>query len=87
MECLSRREREVCDRLVRGEQMRHIGWDLGISIRTVEDHRLAIMRKTGCRNLVHLVRLYYGIAEDAPSCFDHETETRERIAAMDEARP
>ena len=63
MEGLSRREREVCDRLVRGEQMRHIGCDLGISIRTVEDHRLAIMRKTGCRNLVHLVRLYYGIAD------------------------
>ena len=77
---LSRREREICDRLVRGERMRHIGWDLGISIRTVEDHRLAIMRKTKCRNIVMLVRWYYGIADDTPSHFD-------RNSAMDEARP
>ena len=86
-EGLSKREREVCERLVRGDRTRHIGLGLGISIRTVETHRIAIMRKTRCRNIVMLVRWYYGIADDTPSHFDCEAEARERIAAMDEARP
>jgi len=53
---LSRRERNVFDLLVRGQDNGAIATDLRISIRTVETHRAAIMRKLDLHSLADMVR-------------------------------
>ncbi|AOH83158.1 hypothetical protein AWL63_03380 [Sphingomonas panacis] len=45
LESLSRRERDVLDGVVRGLTNKQIGIELGISHRTVENHRGRLMRK------------------------------------------
>ena len=55
---LTPRETDVLDRLVQGLQNKVIGFELGISHRTVEIHRGRIMRKSGVRSLSELVKLY-----------------------------
>jgi FixJ family two-component response regulator len=56
-EKLSPREREIFSRLVNGDSNKVIGYDLGISVRTVETHRANIMEKLQSRSLVDLVLL------------------------------
>jgi DNA-binding NarL/FixJ family response regulator len=58
---LTRREREVVQRLAEGRGNQEIAAELGISVKTVETHRAAIMRKLGFRSIVDLVR--YAIRE------------------------
>lgn len=53
---LSKREREIMDRVVAGELNKNIAADLGISERTAEHHRQSMMRKMGVRSLAVLVR-------------------------------
>lgn len=54
---LSPREKEVLDLIVIGETNKQIARRLGISYRTVEIHRAAIMRNLGAKNVVQLVRM------------------------------
>ncbi len=54
---LTQREREVLDRMVKGEPSKTIALDLGISERTVEKHRENIMHKMEARSLAHLIRM------------------------------
>lgn len=54
---LTRRERAVFDLLVRGHSNKDVADRLGISARTVEDHRAAIMAKTGAAGLAGLMAL------------------------------
>jgi two-component system response regulator FixJ len=54
---LSTREREVLGGLVAGLPNKTIGYDLGISSRTVEAHRARVMDKMQARSLPALVRL------------------------------
>jgi two-component system CheB/CheR fusion protein len=54
---LSRRERQVLDMVLLGMPSKNISADLGISQRTVENHRAAVMRKAGVRSVPALVRL------------------------------
>ena len=54
---LSRRERGVLDLVVQGRQNKVIAHELGISQRTVENHRAAVMRKAGVGSLPDLIRL------------------------------
>lgn len=54
---LSRREREVLDLLVRGQSNKMIAATLGLSPKTIEDHRAAIMAKTGSNGLSQLIAL------------------------------
>jgi two-component system CheB/CheR fusion protein len=54
---LTPRQREVMDRVLAGEPSKNIATDLGISQRTVENHRASIMKRTGSRSLPALARL------------------------------
>lgn len=54
---LSPRERTVFDLLVRGHPNKVIAAELGLSPKTIEDHRAAIMAKTGASGLAQLIAL------------------------------
>lgn len=54
---LTRREREVMELVLAGHPSKNIAADLGISQRTVENHRASIMKKTGSKSLPALARL------------------------------
>lgn len=57
---LTRREREVLERLIQGKTSKEVGIDLKISSRTVEVHRAQCMKKLGARNGVDLARKFLG---------------------------
>jgi two-component system CheB/CheR fusion protein len=54
---LTNRQREIMELVLAGQPSKIIAADLGISQRTVENHRAAIMRKTGAVSLPALARL------------------------------
>ncbi len=54
---LTPRQRQIMDMVLAGHPSKNIAADLGISQRTVENHRAAIMKKTGSRSLPALARL------------------------------
>jgi two-component system CheB/CheR fusion protein len=54
---LTPRQRDVMDRVLAGHPSKNIATDLGISQRTVENHRAAIMKRTGSKSLPALARL------------------------------
>jgi len=56
-EPLTRREREVLEQFTAGASNKEAGRTLGISPRTIEDHRANIMKKLGARNAADLVRI------------------------------
>ncbi len=56
-ESLSAREKQVLDLLVEGRPSKLIAYDLGISTRTAEHHRSAVMKKMAAQSLSHLVRM------------------------------
>ena len=56
-EPLTRREREVLEQFTSGASNKEAGHTLGISPRTIEDHRANIMKKLGARNAADLVRI------------------------------
>ena len=58
---LSAREAEVTSFVILGWENKEIAAKLGISARTVEDHRTATYRKRGVRNAVELTRVEYGL--------------------------
>lgn len=53
---LTGRQKQILDLVLAGHPSKNIAADLGISQRTVENHRAAIMRKTGSNSLPDLVR-------------------------------
>jgi len=55
--CLTRRQRQVMAMVLAGHPSKNIAADLGISQRTVENHRASIMKKAGVRSLPALARL------------------------------
>ena len=57
MESLTERQRQVLDLAVAGLSNKEIAERLGISFRTVENHRAWMMERTGARNLAELVRM------------------------------
>jgi FixJ family two-component response regulator len=56
-EPLTRREREVLEQFAAGASNKEAGRHLGISPRTIEDHRANIMKKLGARNAADLIRI------------------------------
>ena len=57
---LTPRQHEIMDLVLAGHPSKNIAADLGISRRTVENHRAAIMKKTGSKSLPALGR--FGLA-------------------------
>jgi FixJ family two-component response regulator len=53
---LTNREKQILNLVMAGYPSKNIAADLGVSQRTVENHRAAIMRKTKCRSIAALVR-------------------------------
>jgi len=54
---LTPRQREVMDMVLAGHPSKNIAADLGVSQRTVENHRAAIMERTGAKSLPALARM------------------------------
>lgn len=54
---LSVREKQVLDLVVLGHTNKEVAAMLRLSVRTVEDHRASILRKTGARGLADLIEL------------------------------
>ncbi len=54
---LTRREREVADRVMSGQPSKSIAAGLGVSEKTVEFHRANIMTKLGAQSLAGLLRI------------------------------
>jgi two-component system CheB/CheR fusion protein len=61
---LTPRQREIMDMVLAGHPSKNIAADLGISQRTVENHRASIMRKSGVRSLPALARLVLAATAD-----------------------
>ena len=57
MACLTDRQNQVLELVLAGHPSKNIAADLGISQRTVDNHRAAIARKTGSSSLPELIRL------------------------------
>lgn len=60
---LTPREREVMDLVVAGRLNKQIAGDLGISMKTVENHRARVMDKMQAESLAELVRMTVAAAE------------------------
>jgi two-component system CheB/CheR fusion protein len=54
---LTARQRQIMDLVLAGHPSKNIAADLGISQRTVDNHRAAIMKRTGSKSLPALIRL------------------------------
>jgi FixJ family two-component response regulator len=54
---LTAREREVMQLMVEGKPSKVIARELGISARTVENHRARVMEKSGAKTLTELVKM------------------------------
>ncbi len=69
---LTPRQRQIMELVIAGHPSKNIAWHLGISQRTVENHRASIMRKTGAKCLPELARMallasiFCGAARGAP---------------------
>ncbi len=57
VDSLTRREREVMIRVVRGRLNKQVGLELGIGEKTVKVHRMRVMRKMGAHSVAELVQL------------------------------
>ena len=57
LESLTKREREVLERIVNGKMNKVIAGDLDISVKTVEVHRKRVMEKMRAQSLPHLVTM------------------------------
>lgn len=67
IETLTRREMEVLEHLVVGRQNKVIARELGISPRTVENHRAHVMEKMEAHSLSHLIRMALSAGIDPPA--------------------
>jgi two-component system CheB/CheR fusion protein len=63
---LTARQHQIMDMVLAGHPSKNIAADLGISQRTVENHRASIMKRTGSKSLPALARLVVAAGEDRP---------------------
>jgi two-component system CheB/CheR fusion protein len=57
VDALTQRQRQIMELVLAGHPSKNIAADLGISQRTVENHRASIMTKTGSKSIPALARL------------------------------
>ncbi len=62
---LTPRQRQIMELVLAGHPSKNIAADLGVSQRTVENHRASIMKKTGAKSLPALARL--ALAASSPA--------------------
>ena len=75
LEALTPRESDVLHGLVNGLPNKTIGYDLGISPRTVEIHRAHLMAKLEVRSLAEALRIAFAAGWSEPSRDDVGTNT------------
>lgn len=63
IESLTPRQKQIMELVLAGAPSKNIAADLGISQRTVENHRAEIMKRTGAKSLPELARLAVTAAE------------------------
>ncbi len=78
-ERLTARQRQVMELVVEGRANKVIAYLLNISVRTVENHRATVMKKTGVRTLPDLVRV--ALNADEPSHRGPPPKTVPRLVA------
>jgi two-component system CheB/CheR fusion protein len=61
---LTARQRQIMEMVLAGHPSKNIAVDLGISQRTVENHRASIMKRTGSKSLPALARLALAAAQN-----------------------
>jgi two-component system CheB/CheR fusion protein len=61
---LTARQRQIMELVLAGHPSKNVAADLGISQRTVENHRASIMKKTGSKSLPALARLALAAARE-----------------------
>ena len=66
---LTPRQRQIMELVLAGHPSKNISADLGISQRTVENHRASIMEKTGSKSLPALARLAFAAAGNEQGVF------------------
>jgi two-component system CheB/CheR fusion protein len=62
---LTSRQRQIMEMVLAGHPSKNIAADLGISQRTVENHRASVMKRMGAGSLPALARLALAAASDA----------------------
>ena len=72
---LTPRQRQIMELVLAGHPSKNISADLGISQRTVENHRASIMEKTGSKSLPALARLAFAAAGKEQGAFRAGTPT------------
>ncbi len=72
---LTLREGQIMKLVLSGHPSKNIAADLGISQRTVENHRASIMRRTGSRSLPELARLAIAADWTMPVTQRHEADS------------
>jgi len=77
---LTSRQRQIMELVLAGHPSKNIAADLGISQRTVENHRASIMKKTGSKSLPALARLALAAAwngaDEPPDQVDRQPRPR-----------
>lgn len=68
---LSARECEVLALVLEGRPSKNIAVDLGVSQRTIDNHRAAIMKKMGVKSLAQLVRLVLAAERIPPASLEN----------------
>jgi DNA-binding NarL/FixJ family response regulator len=84
---LTTRQRQILTLILMGASNKVIAMDLGISQRTVENHRAQIMRKTGSKSLPELARTAFAINWSGPArAVGRESSRRPEIGSLIDAR-
>lgn len=56
---MSETERSIVLSIAEGKTSREIGDERGVSHKTVEVHRRNVLKRTGCRNMPHLIHFLH----------------------------
>ncbi len=74
MALLSPREHEAMELVVQGHMNKQIGQAMGVTEKTVESHRAAVMRKMEASTVVELVRMALAVDTDFNRGLTHQTK-------------